>query len=326
MEDLRKELLSEAKRKLDNNQTRWEQYYHLPIEDFILILYSRCSPSVYGKQFEKKLLYDLKRIGLNICDIPANKNMGDYELFYPPKKYYDEDLKKYRPSINTTKNKEVIVGSDNYKRKRIEVKFSYLGKNDHYTIRNIRPWQDFDYFLFAFVDVHNDFKIMCSLVSKEDFLRSDNTFSAMNGTSESNRENKNISLGCVIKENSFMLKEIMGDIPSSLEEYNLNLLDGSTLDDLKKFLSEDTLRMKDDFINGINELEINGEKLNLDIDEVFKLNRDRDISLYEIIDYVNKNSSTVEVDPEMEEYKRRLYLTEKLNNNIRLIRKEESFG
>ncbi len=34
----RKELLRESYRKLNENQTNWEEYYDLPMEDFILIL------------------------------------------------------------------------------------------------------------------------------------------------------------------------------------------------------------------------------------------------------------------------------------------------
>jgi hypothetical protein len=289
----RKELLRESYRKLNENQTNWEEYYDLPMEDFILILYSRCSPSVYGTHFEKKLHYDLCRMGLPSNKVKSNKDMGDLQLRYPAKTVWCEKLKMYRQTIKTHETEEMVyslsVGSSFYKCKNIEVKFSYLGKNDHYTVRNIRPWQDIDYFLLVFVDVYNDFKLMYSLVDKWSLLNCLSvTFSAMSGTHKSNEDNVNIPLGCVVKDGSMFHREIEGT--SNLTEYNLNLLGGSDSIDLVEYLTNEVIGMRKEFIDNIDGVEVGGEKLSLDIDEVYRLNPDHTImGIPEQIKEIRKN-------------------------------------
>ena len=96
-----------------------------------------------------------------------------------------------------------------------EVKVSYLGKNDTYSVRYIRPWQDFDYYLLCFVNPlnckPNYFVLTCHDIIKNFKCH------YMNGTKESNKSNSKSAYGITIKLGSDSYKKL----------FDLNRLSGN---------------------------------------------------------------------------------------------------
>ena len=83
----RKDLLKEAIIKREDNNSEYvrELLRFLSIEDYVLLLYTNCTPSVYGKLFEKRLYVELYRNGLYIEETNKKEERGDVSLYYPKK-------------------------------------------------------------------------------------------------------------------------------------------------------------------------------------------------------------------------------------------------
>lgn len=133
------------------------------LEDYLAFCYLKYKPNEYGKKIQKRLE---EYFGMyKVCE---KKDKGD--------------------SLYSTTNNNKIW---------FEIKVSYLGKNDTYSVRYIRPWQTFDYYLLCFIDPKN-----CEpkfyVLTCEDILNNFNCH-YMNGTKESNESNKKSALGLSIK-------------------------------------------------------------------------------------------------------------------------------
>ena len=105
-----------------------------------------------------------------------------------------------------------------------EFKATYLDQKNEYHITHIRQWQKFKYYLIMFIDCDNDFTPEFYFISKNTI----NTFRLGNmvGTKETNEDNLNVDLRTNIKKGSSEHKRLA----------NNNLLKGTTLEDLKKFV------------------------------------------------------------------------------------------
>jgi hypothetical protein len=235
----RNDLLNEAIIKREDNNSEYvrELLRFLSIEDYVLLLYSNCTPSVYGTLFEKRLYVELYRNGLYIEETNKKEERGDVSLYYPKKCNNDRfhelitDIEEKEDKSKTIRS--VNIGKGNLFKRNYEIKFSYLGKNNCYTVRNVRDYHDFDYYILAFVDTYDNFKInyYCIKMSSVNIFN----LSPMNGTHNSNKNNENINYGFTIKYGSY-------DHRYTLKE--INLLDGTSFNDLLKFMIEDNLKLR----------------------------------------------------------------------------------
>jgi hypothetical protein len=236
---LNQELLEQAIEKYYNkNEVSDRHYKNDTMEDFILRIHNQCDPSTYGKKFVNKILKDhgsYERNEMKLYTVFDKSDKGDMAICYPEAdyfsgRYYDPRTRYYRPLDYKT---EVI-------KKWFEVKISYLGKNnDIFTIRNVRPYQDFDYFLLCFVDCKDNFKPTFIMLKKG--VITDNPFNitltAMNGTKNANKDNKDIGYGTTIKKNSWRQSYLLSK----------NLLGGTSYSDVTEFLNKEFDKVKIEF-------------------------------------------------------------------------------
>ena len=133
------------------------------LEDYLALCYLKYRPNEYGKHIQNRL-----------------------EEYFGMRKV-SEQTEKGDSIYSTTNNNKVWF----------EIKVSFLGKNDTYTVRYIRPWQNFDYYLLCFIDPRN-----CEpkfyVVTCDDLVKNFNC-TYMNGTKESNKSNLKSALGLTLK-------------------------------------------------------------------------------------------------------------------------------
>lgn len=232
------ELLEQAINKYNNKNYVGDHHYNDGMEDFILRIHNQCDPSSYGKKFVKKILKDHKsyeRNEMKLYTVFDKTDKGDIAMAYPEASYFSNVFCDPRTRCHRELNFKTEV-----LKKWFEVKISYLNKgSDLFTIRNVRPYQDFDYFILCFVDCKRNFEPMFIVVKKNIIANNPSviTLTPMNGTKKANKDNKDIGYGATIKKGSW--KE------SYLLSYNL--LEGTTYGDLTKFFNEEFDRLKIEF-------------------------------------------------------------------------------
>lgn len=232
------ELLMLAINKFKSKNKFTPNEYLLPIEDFILKMYLNCDPSSYGNQFVKKLLKDNFQKGINLGKLTNTSDTAD--ICQTSHLHWYEDYFCLDDDAHTP----IPLHFNDIEKSLYEVKISYLTKANNYTIRNIRPYQTFDYFLLCFVDCSNNFLPNFFVVTKE-YVLNELTLNPMNGTKEANKDNKNIVYGTTLSKNggSFYLMKNCA-----------NLLNGTSYTHLNEFfISEhEILKQKNQpFINKI---------------------------------------------------------------------------
>lgn len=133
------------------------------IGEFLKEIYDSCTPSVYGDQLPKKIVWDT--FG-QLKFVPSCLSRGDLH------KNYD---------------------------KFFEVKISYTSKSESYNITHIRPWQDFDYYLLCFVDLdtekYNFYCVNKDVIANNPVM----TLSEMNNPKELNAFNKFVGMRMTIR-------------------------------------------------------------------------------------------------------------------------------
>jgi hypothetical protein len=136
------------------------QDYDKSMDEFICVI-SSLIPAKYGNEFAKKVCYDSKN---TMVEVSTAEDRGDCR-----------------------------IGKSKY----AELKISFANKDDKYNIRNIRGWQDFDYYILCFVNEKLKAKYYC--VNKE-VITNNSIFnlSYMNGTAESNRNNDKVGMSLTI--------------------------------------------------------------------------------------------------------------------------------
>jgi hypothetical protein len=167
------------------------------LEDFIAFCYLKYRPNEYGKKIQKRLerYFGMHKVSDSIERGDSfYSTMGDHKMWF-------------------------------------EMKVSYLGKTDTYSIRYIRHWQDLDYYLLCFVDPR-DCKPQFYVVTGSDLMKNFKCH-FMNGTKESNKSNKKSALGLMIKngsKNHELLKR-------------LNKLQGTDTINVFEFLAEQKVKV-----------------------------------------------------------------------------------
>lgn len=224
------ELLKIAKKRFEDKNQFSDWDYRESMSNFIIMMYLNCDPASYGRQFVKKIMWDESdklRIN-NLYNVKDSDDIGDIMQIYPGHKdthpkYMLTNVVKENCSVN----------------KSYEVKISYLTKTGNYNIRNIRPYQKFDYFILCFVDCECGFNPTFIVVEKKVIVEYSWCFklTPMNGTKESNKNNTNIGYGTSFKKYS-QKEDIL---------QNYNLLQGTTYQNLLDFLGDNKKKLKEEF-------------------------------------------------------------------------------
>jgi hypothetical protein len=238
-------LLQQAKERYNIKNNLNEDDYKLSMGNFILRIYNMCDPATYGKALTTKINMDNPD---ELYVVSDGDDIGDLCLTYPRINHYDNEFRITTGisggpySMKLDFNKEV-------KKSFIEGKMSYLGgKSKGYTVRNIRIYQNFDYFLLCLVDCDNDFKSTFIIVDKKTITEGEINLSVMNGTKKSNKKNKNMGRGFAFKKNSRIHKYLLD---------NNKLKNGCDYKDCINFIKNERLRLKSEFWNWDNHLSKN---------------------------------------------------------------------
>jgi len=218
-------LLEQCNKKYSNRNKITSTDYRLPIDEFLMSLYLKCTPASYGKKFPLKLLGDCQRKGIYAREISDNENCGDIRICYPQ---IDGSSAGWFNCADT------FMSFNEISEYRIEMKISYLTKNDIYNIKGIRLYQDFDFYLLCFVDSKNNFKPRFACIEKDVLNRSESiTLTPLSGTKKSNINNENVVYSTSIKNGSFIFDMLF----DSYDNSGYNLLKDDTYESLISFLS-----------------------------------------------------------------------------------------
>ena len=158
----------------------------LGLVDYICECYVKLNPCSYGTRIENKI----KKL-LNVKNVKKKENKGDFK----------------------------------YGEKYGEIKVTFLSQSKTYNITHVRLYQNFDTYLFCFIDCENNFNPNFYLIPKN--VMNKLPLTSMNGTEESNMGNKKIDQRITIKKDSKEHKLISKH----------NLLSGTTIEDLNKFVN-----------------------------------------------------------------------------------------
>tara|TARA_R110000824_G_scaffold105062_1_gene248845 strand:+ start:2281 stop:3246 length:966 start_codon:yes stop_codon:yes gene_type:complete len=233
------ELLQKCNKKYTKRNQITSTEYRLPITEFLMELYLKCTPASYGKKFPLKLLGDCQRHDIYVRDIPDNENCGDIRICYPmidgsSPGWFDLFLG------NATLNE--------ISEYRIEIKTSYLTKNNIYNIKGIRLYQDFDFYLLCFIDCKDNFRPRFTCIDKDVLQRSESiTLTPLSGTKKSNLNNENIVYSATIKKDSFIDDMLFDWVGAEISGYNL--LKDDTYESLLAFLSFLNKKAITDYLN-----------------------------------------------------------------------------
>ena len=232
------ELVNQCNKKYTNRNEITSTEYRLPIDEFLMELYLKCTPGSYGKKFPLKLLGDCQRNDIYMRDIPDNENCGDTRICYPQIDGCAAGWFKYG-------NRTLTLNE--ISEYRLEIKISYLTKKNIYNIKGIRLYQDFDFYILCFVDCEENFRPRFACIHK-DVLQSEGlcTLTPLSGTKESNLNNENIVYSASIKKNSYAYDMIFSDDPYYI---GYNLLKDDTYESLLSFLSHLNKKAMTDYLN-----------------------------------------------------------------------------
>ena len=188
---------------------------------------------------EAKQKYLKVREGINDDTKNLNEFFAFCYLWFRPNEYGKRIQKRLEQYFGLVKVNEKDEKGDSYlnfmdKLKLwFEIKVSYLGNGGTFTVRHIRKWQNFDYYLLCFINPLNDFKPIFVVVTCNDLI---NNFRCnyMNGTKESNEYNQRSSLGLSFKKDSADYNRLL----------RLNRLNGTDAINVFEFLSEQKYGLK----------------------------------------------------------------------------------
>lgn len=170
--------------------------YDMDMDDFICHITNVCQPMKYGHEFPKKVCYDSKYA---MREIPGTLDRAD-----------------------------CIIGNSKYAELKISVVDDVKKK---YNIRNVRRWQDFDYYILCLVYINSnteEFNVRYYCVDKDVVANNSAIkYGYQNGTKKSNENNENPGLVAFIPHE---------DVTWYFKKKNL--LEGTSYKDLLKFINK----------------------------------------------------------------------------------------
>jgi len=220
--------------------------YYNTLQEFVIDCFLDYSPSSYGKYIQEKIIRSCSNGGVFLKGISDKENRGDCELVYPYdtlNNVYEKNGKEYYFTWNPSEKFKI---KENY-----EIKVSYLGKNDNYTLRNLRPYQNVvGGYIICLIDCVSDFEPNFYLVN-ELVIFQHFSLSHMNGVLSEHQNNQGFeNYGVTIGKNSLNHDILIEN----------NKLKGTTLNDLISYLNERYDEMKDEFFKNKEELVIEFNK------------------------------------------------------------------
>jgi hypothetical protein len=241
IEETHEELLHIAIEKYKKQNIITDKDYKLPIDSFILKLYNNCDSTARGKHFMKKVLkdnYTKFDDEFGFYSINDAADIGDAVITYPKM--------TLRWEIFWIDPRHPYAGFLDYQtqvsKSYIETKMSYLNKSNGYSIKHIRPYQEFNYYLLCFVDCDDNFKANYFMVNKEVITANyEIAISIMNGTKKINEKNGNKIYSATIKKNSRAYNSLL----------NNNLLSGTDYFHLSEFIVKEGKVLKEHFNTNI---------------------------------------------------------------------------
>lgn len=235
--------LEKAKLKYKNSKNNQIVYNGKTFRDFLVECYLNYSPASYGKYIQKKLETELSDKYIYLLRNEEKNNCGDLRFEFPNPYYLDfKHENKLYYELDTPASFKPIT-------KNWEFKVSYLGKNSHYTIRNLRPYQELNGgYLLCFVDCENDFKEEFYLVDYWVFQRFF-TLTHMNGTKDKHYGDGFENYGLTLKKGSeqhYILKRYnslkgteLSDVISYFENLKMEIREEfCKTEECKKFVGE----------------------------------------------------------------------------------------
>ena len=196
----------------------------LPFNEFILECYLHSYPCSYGKYVERKFIHDTNKTKSYVKELPPKMNKGDFELYHPTY-FYHENMGVYFYDIEKFS---------------FEVKTSFLGKDNGYAVRNIKPYQEINGgYIICLIDCDNDFKEEIYVVDFAD-LKKSFTLTHMDGTADNHSEDGFKNLGLSFKKDSYT--------HFSLER--LSKMSGTSFNDFKEYMNKISEKIHNDLING----------------------------------------------------------------------------
>ncbi len=152
-------LLTRVKKMKEKRNKVTYETFELPIWEFLMECYETCTPNKYGEVFTKKIIHDSNG---KIKELSPKLDRGDLHM----------NLKKF-----------------------FEGKISYKNINGKYSITNIRPWQELNYFILCFVDTEDNFKPHFYCVPKDAITNNPRVhLTGMNNQSKINQYNRYVGM------------------------------------------------------------------------------------------------------------------------------------
>ena len=181
-------------------------------QTFLIECYIHLTPASYGYQIQNRVLEHLNKIE----PVSSKKNCADFSIgnwklllsnvyLNRAVTYFLENQSEmstiWVARFYSCFTKILEVFNEKYYFN-CEVKVSYLNKNGLYTLRNLRPYQNYSHYLIIFIDCENSFSYNMSLVEKEVIYKT-LRLSDMHGIKEVNVNVTNKHLGGIVKKRSY---------------------------------------------------------------------------------------------------------------------------
>lgn len=112
---------------------------------------------------------------------------------------------------------------------KLEIKHSYMGVDSStFAIKNIRLWQNFDFFVLSLIDIDKDYNPEMYVIRKNDFTQLQTYFNKQNSDGTGNKSKRRVGQSLVFKRGS--------EVHQKLRE--LNILPTTTFASFSKFIKD----------------------------------------------------------------------------------------
>jgi hypothetical protein len=147
----------------------------LIFDDFLAACYVKCSPQSYGPKIEKRVIQEF-----GFKKIPQKKGEGDL--------------------LSSSKN--IFPHFDFPDGSKSEFKISFLSADKSWNLIQLRPYENFDFYVFLLVNPYNLCSYEWFVIRKDDINNSNFKLNSIHGTKESNKKNKNIEYKLMVESDS----------------------------------------------------------------------------------------------------------------------------